>query len=143
MYIFVGTRVIYERAQNRTNYLKIQCIKMLQVWSNWRCVCLCLLFSFKFPFREVTRSKCKRGAAKTKQKFFVLYPFHILPWLKLWRFKMHSFKYNMAWNYSFKSMVHQNSKKSFKDKLPCLFCHLQSAHLQYCILMPIRHLVKV
>ena len=92
---------------------------ILQVWSNWSCcVCLCLLFSFEFLILEDTHSKCKRGAAKTKQKFFVLYPFHILPWLKLWRFKMHSFKYNMAWNYSFKSMVHQNSKKSFKDILP-------------------------
>ena len=141
MYIFVGTRVIYERAQNRTNYLEIQCIKMLQVWSNWRCVCLCLLFSFKFPFREVTRSKCKRGAAKTKYSFFCTL-----------------FIYYPGWNYDVSKCIVSNTtwlettvsnpwftkiqKRVSKIYSPCLFCHLQSAHMQYWIL-PIRHLVKV
>ena len=81
----------------------------------------CLSVSFIFIWISHSWSysfKMQKEGCKNKIFFFVLYPFHILPWLKLWRFKMHSFKYNMAWNYSFKSMVHQNSKKSFKDILP-------------------------
>ena len=93
------------------NVLKCKSLKQLE---------MCLSVSFIFIYISFSGSysfQMQKGGCKNKI-FFLLYPFHILPWLKLWRFKMHSFKYNMAWNYSFKSMVHQNSKKSFKDILP-------------------------
>ena len=124
-------------------------IMILQVWSNWSCiccVCLCLLFSFEFLILEVTHSKCKRRAAKTKYSFL----FCTL------------FIYYLGWNYDVSKCIVSNTtwlettvsnpwftkiqKRVSKIYSPCLFCHLQSAHMQYCsilILMPIRHLVKV
>ena len=91
----------------------LRCYKFEATGDVFVCV---FYFHLNFLFGKLLIPIAK-GGCKNKI-FFLLYPFHILPWLKLWRFKMHSFKYNMAWNYSFKSMVHQNSKKSFKDILP-------------------------